>query len=285
MSPFVLKRRYKSISGETTNKVPCGVCMECLRRKSSGWVFRLLEEAKVSTSVCFLTLTYNDENLPYTEHGEVTLSKRDLQLFMKRLRKRTHNKIKYYACGEYGTKTKRPHYHAIMYNVPNRWLNSGNIISDCWGNGHIYLAPGNELTIRYTAKYIMKGRKNYNKVDPLNPEDSPLNEFSLMSKGLGKSFMTPAMAKYLRENYKGYVEIRGVKYAIPRYFKTLLFPDEGDPENRKKALEYKDEIRRQAEEVRAKREEKFGSVLAHDQWRTDQIRKHQKSIRNERQKI
>ena len=47
-----------------------------------------------------------------------TLRKRDYQLFMKRLRKAFPNdKIRFYAAGEYGPKTLRPHYHAILFGL------------------------------------------------------------------------------------------------------------------------------------------------------------------------
>ncbi|AXB22553.1 replication initiation protein [Lynx canadensis associated microvirus CLP 9413] len=47
-----------------------------------------------------------------------TLAKRDFQLFMKRLRKAfPDQKIRYFAAGEYGSETFRPHYHAILFGL------------------------------------------------------------------------------------------------------------------------------------------------------------------------
>ncbi len=72
-----------------------------------------------------MTLTYDDEHLPINDyvdsdgviHGKPTLRKRDVQLFLKRLRKnyKYDNHIKYFCCGEYGGKTFRPHYHLIIF--------------------------------------------------------------------------------------------------------------------------------------------------------------------------
>ena len=59
----------------------------------------------------YITLTYNDDHLP----ANGSLQPRDLQLFWKRLRKARTPGIRYYACGEYGDQTARPHYHAIIF--------------------------------------------------------------------------------------------------------------------------------------------------------------------------
>ena len=81
------------------------------------WSFRLREELKDSESAHFLTLTYDDEHIIITGNNEPTLYKRDVQLFLKSLRKLQKQKIKYYFVGEYGGKTDRPHYHAIIFNL------------------------------------------------------------------------------------------------------------------------------------------------------------------------
>ena len=65
---------------------------------------------------CFVTLTYNDDNLP----PDLSLDKRAFQLFMKRLRKRVKVPIRFFACGEYGEKLQRPHYHVILFGIDLR---------------------------------------------------------------------------------------------------------------------------------------------------------------------
>ena len=94
--------------------VPCGKCIACLHNKRSDWQFRLRQEHKASKSSMFVTLTYRRKFLP--EGG--SLSKRDLQLFLKRLRKKDESvKIRYYAVGEYGSQRKRAHYHLDRKSV------------------------------------------------------------------------------------------------------------------------------------------------------------------------
>jgi len=100
---------------------PCGNCLSCLQKKRATWSFRLLQEMYVSESAYFLTLTYDNENVPRNESGIPILNKRDLQLFKKRLRKfnkkYTKVSVRYYSVGEYGTRSYRPHYHSIIFNV------------------------------------------------------------------------------------------------------------------------------------------------------------------------
>lgn len=90
---------------------PCGQCMACRITRRQEWTLRLMLEMGEHEYSYFVTLTYNDENLP--ENG--SLKKKDLQKFLKRLRFKHKSKtIRYFACGEYGDKKKRPHYHVIV---------------------------------------------------------------------------------------------------------------------------------------------------------------------------
>lgn len=100
--------------------VPCGKCFECRKSKVRAWSFRIMQELKKCDYAYFATLTYNDRNLPVTEHGFPTLDKEGVQRFIKRLRKLIpagRKKIVYYCAAEYGGKTQRPHYHFIIFNA------------------------------------------------------------------------------------------------------------------------------------------------------------------------
>lgn len=92
--------------------LPCGQCIGCRLEHSRQWAIRCLHEASLHEHNCFLTLTFDDEHLPKSESLDV----RDLQLFMKRLRKEYGKGIRFYACGEYGEKYYRPHYHLCLFN-------------------------------------------------------------------------------------------------------------------------------------------------------------------------
>lgn len=108
-----------STTGETLPlyiAVPCGSCIICRKRKASALATRaIMETESCGSAPLFITLTYNNEHLPKNEHSYVTLRKSDLQLFFKRLRSLLDNQniphsLRYLACGEYGSHTKRPQY-------------------------------------------------------------------------------------------------------------------------------------------------------------------------------
>lgn len=172
LNPFYLK--------EHDCHVPCGKCEACLKRRASGWSFRLAQQIKAATSAYFVTLTFNTNFVPISPNGYMTLCKREFQLFMKRLRKISGtDNIKYYACGEYGDKRKRPHYHIILFNAKHE------DVIDAWKRdgvpmGNIQFGTVGPASIGYCLKYMCKEpmkRKHRN--------DDRLREFSLMSKGLG----------------------------------------------------------------------------------------------------
>jgi len=262
--------------------VPCGKCYICLKRRSNQWVFRLMEEAKASSSVQFHTYTY--EETPKTKNGLDTLLKKDFQDYMKRLRKANTNKLRYYACGEYGTLTKRPHYHAIIFNLP---LNSQSIVDQAWQyhnslenhrRGLTHIVPGNELTIKYVTKYLLKGQFNtIGKGEVFDTDtgevfqDDRQREFSLMSKGMGKEFMTPQMIKYIQQSLSGSIKLDKQHIAIPRYYRDKIFNQE-----QKDIISKKNEIKRLETEKTLK------------EW-TDHVEntkmQHRKAIFNQRNKI
>lgn len=102
---------------------------------------------------------------------------------MKKLRKANpDHKLKYYLCGEYGGKTFRPHYHLILFDavLPT--------IQKAWEHGSIHYGAVSGASIGYTLKYMAKPGKI-----PLHQNDDRVPEFSLMSKGLGKNYLTEAM--------------------------------------------------------------------------------------------
>lgn len=104
---FANHPRYESI------RLPCGRCMDCRIKHARDWAIRCVGEAKMHTNNQFLTLTFNDYCLPAYGSLEPDIFTK----FMKRLRKRHGNGIKYYMCGEYGESFRRPHFHACIFNL------------------------------------------------------------------------------------------------------------------------------------------------------------------------
>ncbi|WNK13083.1 MAG: replication initiator protein [Microvirus sp.] len=209
---------------------PCGKCPPCINRLTSGWAFRLLQEERNSISSHFITFTYDTPNLVTTPHGLRSLCKYHLQCFFKRLRK--HNsgkKIKYYAVGEYGSQTKRPHYHAIIFNadvntIELAWTQRENKHEKPISIGEIYYGDVSGHSIGYTLKYICKG-----KTVPAFDKDDRQREFSIMSKGLGISYLTDNMLMWHNADLlnRQYVNLKGdIKIAMPRYYREKIYVTE-----------------------------------------------------------
>jgi hypothetical protein len=189
-----IKKTRRTAIGDTVTEFPCGKCRGCLSRRRREWTARILLESFLHSFTWFVTLTYSDENIP--EHG--SLRKEDYQKWMKRLRKKLDKrkkKIRYYGCGEYGEKTNRPHYHAIIFgNLDVRINNEGHYyspdIESTWIDvesgsplGHHQISIFNENRAAYCAGYTTKKLDSASQLSASVPWFEP--EFTLMSKNPG----------------------------------------------------------------------------------------------------
>lgn len=211
--------------------VPCGKCEVCLQNNRKDWFFRLSQEYKVAESAHFLTFTYDEENHP--EDGNV--SKKDMQIFKKQLRNynlkyflkknpliKTNKdanalikKLRYYTVAEYGTKTLRPHYHSIMFNLQPE---TEQILEKLWKKGFVHRGDVNEATINYVCKYLINKKDDYGQLT---------KPFNLISKGLGANYNTRGTDTYHRENDSLVVRnTDGTKQRLPRYYKDRMFEKE-----------------------------------------------------------
>lgn len=201
--------------------MPCGKCSHCKTKRREDWTIRLLEEMKDHDNAVFVTLTYADENIIYAEYLP-TLYKPDLQNFIKRLRKRLGaNKIRYYAVGEYGGKTIRPHYHLIIFGLSRKNI---DIIQKAWSLdnkpiGLVHVGNVNIKTIKYVTKYHVNRNEYPDGVEP---------EFTVMSRkpAIGASYVTK-MDKFHsgqidRVFYQDYQHKKG----LPRYYKDKMYTEE-----------------------------------------------------------
>jgi len=201
----------KDVIGHPT--IPCGNCPDCILRRTNGWAFRLEKELAIASSASWPTLTYSDQNVPITDHGLLSLRKTDLQAFFKRLRKLNLPGIKYFAVGEYGKETLRPHYHVILMNAKIE------TIQPAWQQGEVKYGEVSPASIRYTLKYMQKHYKSRRPTDGRQPE------FQLMSKGIGKSYLSEAIIKWHKADPTGrlYIADYDKKIAMPRYYKEKIF--------------------------------------------------------------
>lgn len=214
-SPYYVSQPFREPA-----PVPCGRCPPCKKRRVDSWVFRLMQEHKRSTSAHFVTLTYNTENVPISANGFMTLSTNDPQLFFKRLRKNDNKntRIKYYLAAEYGEQRKRPHYHAIIFN-----LDDIRSIEKSWTLGDSHIGTVTQDSVAYCMKYIDK----FTDKKRLHPRDDREPEFSRMSKGLGENYLTPEIREYHKaEQGRLYVTNLGNhKVAMPKYYRDKIFTD------------------------------------------------------------
>lgn len=198
--------------------VPCGKCIACRVNKSKEWSTRLLYEVeKYSDCSQFVTLTYNDDNLP----ADFGLHKDELQRYFKRLRKHISmtpelkgTKIKYFACGEYGDNFGRPHYHFILFGLPTKYL---HFISDSWQYGFVKIGSVNVKSINYVTGYVMKKYGGDKALDLYGNRQPP---FQLQSKGLGLDIFKEK--EYERAQERGYITVNGIRRSIPRYYVKKL---------------------------------------------------------------
>lgn len=215
--------------------LPCGQCIGCKLERSRQWALRCVHEASLYDDNCYITLTYNSENLPVD--GSVNI--RHYQLFMKRLRKMYYPKtIRYFHCGEYGEKMGRPHYHAILFNhrfddlqlvkeTPYKLFTS-KILEDLWGKGFVTIGEVTFESAAYVARYITKkvngdqAYEHYSKINEITGEFHRLEpEYISMSRrpGIGSEFFK----KYSSDLYpKDYITVRGRKVKPAKFYDTLL---------------------------------------------------------------
>jgi len=213
--------------------VPCGQCIGCRLERSRQWTVRIMHEASLHDSNCFITLTYSDEKLP----GDGSLCLDDFQRFMKRLRKEFHDStIRFFHCGEYGSLFSRPHYHACLFGVDlcdrrsasdgkgHNELISSPLLERLWPYGFNTVGPLTYDSAAYVARYIIKkvtGQKaanHYSVVNSLTGEVvEVLPEYVTMSRrpGIGADWFD----MYKREVYcTDTVVMRGREMKPPKFY-------------------------------------------------------------------
>ena len=221
-------RKQISVKGVMHN---CGRCLACRLNYARDWAIRLYCEVQEVgfKDCCFVTLTYDDDHYP--PNGSISV--RELQLFLKRLRK--IGSFRYFASAEYGEKTNRPHYHLAIIGQGifsklfsnHRYFPSKkgyDVKCDAWNKGKIFVGTLTEDSANYVAGYMLKkvkGREAYSAYK----ERGLVPPFSLKSlkPGLGHNWCLKN-AKWLKESCG--ILYKGRPVPLPRYFIKLLFSDE-----------------------------------------------------------
>lgn len=261
--PMPIQKTTKVKGGQYRTVYRCGQCLSCRITKRQEWTFRIMMEARLHPFNYFLTLTYNDDDLP--QEG---VRKDELQRFFKRFRQRlAPAKIRYYAVGEYGDKKGRAHYHACIFSdteIPIEWrrrLSAGKPryywhspdVEACWYADTVHELPpipgGEDVSkvASYIAGYILK---KLTRGGELPAGKNP--EFQLMSRGrrkdgeggigylaakmLGRmmrgSKLSPSHALYGLESTSDVYMARyaGKKWPLDRYMRSIMLEEfGGDP--------------------------------------------------------
>lgn len=186
---------------------PCGQCLPCRINKRRVWTHRLMLESYVHTDSVFVTLTYAPEHLP----GNGTLIKRDLQLYLKRLRKALSPRtIRYYAAGEYGEQSYRPHYHLIIFGTSFNL--DADLLAKCWPYGLVHVGTFSSDSASYVAGYVTK------KVVGKSDIQGRIPEFALMSRKPGIGY--PALNDVLKLlDDPRFVHLLGLNNDVPHGLK------------------------------------------------------------------
>lgn len=183
--------------------LPCGKCIGCIKDRARDWSVRCYHESLCHERNSFVTLTYRDP-------APVALVKSDLQGFFKRLRFHGY-KFRYFGVGEYGSKTKRPHYHVLFFGedfaagasraFPTDRTYVNDWVAGCWGLGNVLIGSVDPESCFYTAGYQLKSM------------DHP-DAFNLVSRRpfLGKGWLDRFHDDCARN---GFVTIDGNKLPVP----------------------------------------------------------------------
>lgn len=202
-------------------EVGCGKCLGCRVHLRREWTLRCYHELSAHPRAVFITLTYDNDNLP--EFG--SLRKRHMQLFLKRLRKRIEpRQIRYVLTGEYGSTryTERPHYHGIIFGLGFDFYTVG-ILKELWKYQSYWSSKNFGFatwqSISYVAGYLHKINGNLDsRQNTWYPREKP---FRMLSQGLGKEWLTKHSDMLERD---GYVSHRGRALSIPRYYLNKIDP-------------------------------------------------------------
>lgn len=234
-------------------KLPCGRCPECQKDYYKMWATRGAYELMRWPMSLFITLTYDDEHLP----SDRSLNKKDVQDFIKRIKKRENRQqedpVRQIYCGEYGTKTGRPHYHCILFNIdfadkrPWRTSDKGKIIftsetlTRIWGKGNVEFGIAQPGSIAYLFKYVLKKKTRKEKEKPYELViDGEIYE---VAHEFIEASRNPGIGAHLRDSNsikKGYLSVNGVRTKLPKYYQNFL--QTHDPETYEKLKDQRFEI-------------------------------------------
>lgn len=212
-----MKRNFKGFSFTAD----CGRCLNCLVKKQSALTFlaqkELLDVYQSGRGASFVTLTYDDAHIPVNEDGLVTLRKKDLQLWLKNMRRQMdyyNEKIpfRYIACGELGSEKDRPHYHIVLLGLTD--VQAAKYTKKLWKNGLCDIGVLSAGGIRYVTKYMTKALPSKD-IKKMRKELNIESPFVTHSIGIGKDWINRSLQKIVEDEFT--FELNGKLNLYPRY--------------------------------------------------------------------
>lgn len=217
-------------------RVPCGRCLGCQTTRARDWAVRCVHESTLHDRSCFITLTYSPQQLP----KDWSLDVRHFQLFCKKLRKRK-GPFRFFHCGEYGERSLRPHYHALLFGIDfssdrvplgnKKGLFTSKTLEECWTGedgeprGNVSVGSLTTRSAYYVASYCVKKLGEVRKQERLNVRTGEIWEvkppYVTMSRrpGIGSGWFD----KYHSEVYpEDEVVLDGRKFRPPRFYDQRL---------------------------------------------------------------
>lgn len=208
-------------------ELPCGHCELCQKARSRDWILRIEKALEAfrqnhrQSFSYFITWTYDDDHLPHSPTtGMPTLDKQTFRHMFNTIKNTedlTAFDFQYYAVGEYGDLSARPHYHGIVFTAKSiDWKHY-------WTYGNLQIGDVQPESIGYVTRYVDKKLGSYMKKDDYDLLGiEPI--FSIMTKGLGKEFILDRIEKY-KDNpalLNSIVGQNGQKFSLPKYGKKKL---------------------------------------------------------------
>lgn len=229
----------KALIGGVAGVYPCGHCIDCRLAYAGEWSVRCMHEVRVTGEGSFVTLTYDDKNLPV----DWNLNYGHFQSFMHRLRKSAPGRGRFFMCGEYGDEFGRPHYHALLFGCvfsDKKYLKSvdgvdyftSEELSRVWSHGFCTIGDISLKSAGYVARYSLKKVTGPEAGLAYQYLDQETGEVFDRDPPFCQGSLKPGIGARWFERYRSdifpcdYVVVGGKRFPVPRYYDKLLERDD-----------------------------------------------------------
>lgn len=213
--------------------LPCRKCVGCRLDGARDLAIRASHEAQLHGHACFVTLTYDQANLPFRG----MLSKPHFYKFWQDCKNNFRGvPLRYLGVGEYGSLNWRPHYHICIFGA---WFDDAveagksqsgfqnfesATLTRLWGKGRCVINLMSAEIAEYAARYALKKigeRDGYHRTDPITGDEYDLPpEFKSASKQLGRAWLDKYALDVFPHDYV--VTRKGTKVPVPAYYVRVL---------------------------------------------------------------